>query len=814
MIRVDRSRIKKPSLFETRAFNEFVEELTDFNLRGATRATQVRFPWEKRLMRFATEALSELRQLFNAKCAYTEVSVSRTFDGIAEGEAEDDRPLSPATLVLHRPPADAKDLDGAPSPEHYWWLIPEWSNWYLADSSMRQIKARQFPVVGSRMTIPSGRPVTMGPLDAGLLLDPCRDEPAFYLEFKEDGQVVNRPFFGPEHEETFGDEQRGEHTIRILDLNGEWLVDRRAATASSMRRSIRSSPLERFHEYIDPNANFLALRRQLLVNWCIENVLKGASDHAEWVAEHLPVELVATLMGRSIALSDKQLEQITSAIEHVERDFSDAAASRPFAAVFEGAPPQVPISVPSHEEEKARPIISTSSRLVGIRIRNFRAIKEVEFGLSLDAEIPADTFEEAGRGIAEIVVGWKALLGENGSGKSCLLEAIGLALSGDRLPEVMEHANLSWSKILRRPSPSGKPVHQGRVLLTFTGNVKVDLRFNKNKHWWIGGTPDMQAFVRGYGATRLLASDTENLLAPSENVRVANLYDPRAFVINAKQWLLSISEEDFNVAALLIADLLAQPPNTGGPESYGDTGRLLTRNTEDVFVEGDPLDLVSDGYRAVIAIACDIVAGLGEGLSSMLSASGIVLIDEIGAHLHPSWRMRITETLRRALPNVQFIISTHEPLCLRGLIEREVLRVRKTPELGVTLEEIDRSPSNYRVDQLLTSEFFGMDTTIDPGLESRFQAYHRLLAKPEDERTNIEQQRLDQLKDYIRRHSNPVLGPTRRAQLVYEAIDEFLSKDGDRTEADRTEQRKQVLESIKDIWEMRRAFSPHISDTP
>ena len=88
---------------------------------------------------------------------------------------------------------------------------------------------------------------------------------------------------------------------------------------------------------------------------------------------------------------------------------------------------------------------------------------------------------------------------------------------------------------------------------------------------------------------------------------------------------------------------------------------------------------MSDGYRAVIAIACDLMAGAGIGLSDMVNATGIVLIDELGAHLHPRWKMQITGTLREVFPSMQFIVTTHEPLCLRGLVENEVIAVRSSP---------------------------------------------------------------------------------------------------------------------------------------
>jgi predicted ATP-binding protein involved in virulence len=44
-----------------------------------------------------------------------------------------------------------------------------------------------------------------------------------------------------------------------------------------------------------------------------------------------------------------------------------------------------------------------------------------------------------------------------------------------------------------------------------------------------------------------------------------------------------------------------------------------------------------------------------------LKGSGIVLIDEIDLHLHPSWQQKIIQRLEDTFPNLQFIVTTHSP---------------------------------------------------------------------------------------------------------------------------------------------------------
>lgn len=44
-----------------------------------------------------------------------------------------------------------------------------------------------------------------------------------------------------------------------------------------------------------------------------------------------------------------------------------------------------------------------------------------------------------------------------------------------------------------------------------------------------------------------------------------------------------------------------------------------------------------------------------------IDAPGVVLIDEVDAHLHPSWQRQIGPWLTRLFPHVQFIVTTHSP---------------------------------------------------------------------------------------------------------------------------------------------------------
>ncbi len=103
-----------------------------------------------------------------------------------------------------------------------------------------------------------------------------------------------------------------------------------------------------------------------------------------------------------------------------------------------------------------------------------------------------------------------------------------------------------------------------------------------------------------------------------------------------------------------------------------------------VYREGEskvriPLRRMSDGYRCSISLVADIayrMAILNPDLleNVVLETSGVVLIDEVDLHLHPSWQQRILGILLSVFPKVQFVVSTHAPSVINS-VKQENIRI-------------------------------------------------------------------------------------------------------------------------------------------
>ena len=132
---------------------------------------------------------------------------------------------------------------------------------------------------------------------------------------------------------------------------------------------------------------------------------------------------------------------------------------------------------------------------------------------------------------------------------------------------------------------------------------------------------------------------------------------------------------------------------------------------------------MSDGYRAALALIADIIRHLVsvygvEGLTDrgtdgriFIRRSGVVLIDEVDAHLHPEWQREIGFWLKRHFPNIQFLVTTHSPIICQAA-DPNGLFVLPEPGSGVapralTTEEYEKVIAS-RPDTILLTPAFGL----------------------------------------------------------------------------------------------------------
>lgn len=94
---------------------------------------------------------------------------------------------------------------------------------------------------------------------------------------------------------------------------------------------------------------------------------------------------------------------------------------------------------------------------------------------------------------------------------------------------------------------------------------------------------------------------------------------------------------------------------------------------------------LSDGYRNIIGIVSDIAYRMAIlnptlGLEVVQKTPGIVIIDEIDLHLHPKWQKKIVGLLKALFPKVQFIATTHSPFIIQSMRSEEIIKLNESNE--------------------------------------------------------------------------------------------------------------------------------------
>ncbi|MEU1653498.1 AAA family ATPase [Streptomyces pristinaespiralis] len=363
--------------------------------------------------------------------------------------------------------------------------------------------------------------------------------------------------------------------------------------------------------------------------------------------------------------------------------------------------------------------------------------------------------------------GWTVMAGRNGSGKTTLLRMIALTLTGERRAHQLEPELEGY---LTHGATRGSAVakvlaNRSADTMAQDGNELVEARLDWRPEQdgslfdelvedyepptevvfsaprplasalW-SSAPPPGWFCAAYGPFRRLTGTGLYERTPQQLDRAAalrTLFEEQSALTEAFDWLLSLHlrtlEERPGIGQLkawvlrLLNDGLL--PDRYHIEDVDSEGMWLRRQG-DSGPEGARTELrrMSDGQRTVIALVLDIVrqmhAAYGDlgfeehvGGRIVLPHPGVVLIDEIDAHLHMTWQKNIGQWLTTHFPAIQFIVTTHSPYICQaadpgGLIRLPGSGEQKPPQV-VDGELYGRIVFGTGDDAAL-SDLFGLDS--------------------------------------------------------------------------------------------------------
>ena len=385
-----------------------------------------------------------------------------------------------------------------------------------------------------------------------------------------------------------------------------------------------------------------------------------------------------------------------------------------------------------------------------------------------------------------------ALIGENGQGKSSVLQAIALTLA----PRAAARKYLESPQRFVRDGADA-----AEISIEFAHRAGARTLTISRSGFESGGEAAATTALVAYGATRLPSPRT-----PTDVPRIGDstawidsLFDPTAQLTPVTRWVATQrGKPTFRAAARALSAMVFRAPG----DLYIDQRREVMLSLPGGAIEVDKL---SDGYRALLTLGGDVVRYHVERFGSVTAASGIVLIDEIDAHLHPRWQMRVVAALREAFPRLQFIVTTHAPLCLRGLHEHEVAVMTRDEDGKIFARTGDlEAVESLDASELLTSEAFGLHSTISWQLDQASRDYQRLLAQSSKETapplTDDEQTLLETSRGQLARARQ--LGTTARERLALQLVDRYLGEASVTPGlADRQRLRIDLETHLRDVWQ-------------
>lgn len=388
-------------------------------------------------------------------------------------------------------------------------------------------------------------------------------------------------------------------------------------------------------------------------------------------------------------------------------------------------------------------------------------------------EIKLDFAEPASKDGAEAPVRrWTVILGENGLGKSSLLQCIAVPLAGPWAMRELVPVAEGWVRfgegyghiqaVLERSDGdaqgparhkrtqyqptfvvTGGDLSKAPAALQDEGAVPTIMEWTRD----VGGREREAAerqvswlrryayaeattgwFACGYGPFRRMsegsAETTRILESGRRAARFVTLFRRDAALTGAVDWLVSLhntaregNEASARSLALVHAvfskDFLLEPVQL----------QVDARHASLRFAQGEPVPFsaLSDGYRSMLALGIDLMRWLLAAFPTSddpLAERGVVLIDELDAHLHPRWQRRIGEWLLARFPRLQFIVVTHSPFLAQVRPEGNLLLRRV--EGRVVVQQGPTQASDWRIDQVLT-DLFDLSSARSVAFERRLE---------------------------------------------------------------------------------------------
>lgn len=298
--------------------------------------------------------------------------------------------------------------------------------------------------------------------------------------------------------------------------------------------------------------------------------------------------------------------------------------------------------------------------------------------------------------------GWHVLLGRNGSGKSSFIRCAAVCLSG---PLESMRTGESFKEWISKGSSTGlvrlhilpdSPVDKwtmagrrdNKEVNGFTFSVRIDesgivQQVNHNAAnakgtvwgvkpgWFSASYGPFRRFTGGNAAKSPLFYTSPKL------ARHLSVFGEDVALTEIMSWLKDLKFKSLEESGSSSEKLLNRITDFVNQDELLPNGvKLNDINSEGVYFNDAGgatvgINSLSDGYRSVLSMMLELIRQMvtcygTEDIftedNSVVKMPGVVFIDEVDVHLHPSWQRKIGIWLTKHFPKIQFIVTTHSAL--------------------------------------------------------------------------------------------------------------------------------------------------------
>ncbi|MDC3379231.1 AAA family ATPase [Planctomycetota bacterium] len=367
--------------------------------------------------------------------------------------------------------------------------------------------------------------------------------------------------------------------------------------------------------------------------------------------------------------------------------------------------------------------------LKSVRLENVRCLEDVEISF-------AGHTKKKNRK-------WTLIVGDNGLGKSTLLRSISLLMCGSEGLLDLVHRPGSWVR------NGADECRISGVITTATGlerEVGLTLTRDLSKRKLLDDNAESLSrlddalehttrsyLTVGYGSSRHARGSTGHRTNVYHHPRVrsvATLHAEHAKMIALESWAVDLFHNQKDRGLNMVRDALEGLQGGVAFDHFDEKRRRLMFMTPDGVVS---LDHLSSGFRSMVGFCGDLLYRITETFgdyNNPLQARGLLLIDELGLHLHPRWQRVLMRFLDEKLPNIQIVATTNAPVTAHQAGEGELhYLVRDGAHAPPTLRKFEGSPNKLLLHQLILSPVFGVETGRSFGVECERKEHTKLKRK-------------------------------------------------------------------------------------